>query len=129
MKSRRRGRLGAAAVAAGLVTLLLHPVPASADSPSCPSGYVCTWTGTNFTGDRKEFDARNTETAFDLGDHSHLVRSWANASQSHWWLADAVEGTEYLPLQCLPPGGSTANVLTLISSRVDSLFRLDTCVL
>ena len=74
-------------VAAGLV--VASPTQASAALSDCPSGYLCLWSGTNYTGTLKKISVTNSYVSTSLP----TVRSYYNKRSYRSLLYSGTGGT------------------------------------
>lgn len=55
-----------AAVVAILASTLIYPSTADAALSDCPSGYMCVWSGTNYSGSLQKFSATSQRLTISL---------------------------------------------------------------
>lgn len=83
---------------------LVASAPASAVASDCPSGYMCWWSGTNYSGTMKK---TSTTGAYQLTGLS-TVESYYNRRTKRTWLHEASNGSgSYV---CLDPGARDGNL-------------------
>lgn len=94
----------ATAVAIGFVAIPASP--ASAALGDCPSGYMCLWSQTNYTGTVQKVSTTSSYRAVTLSS----VESYYNNRTQRTWLHEKADGSgDYL---CLSPGARKASGLS-----------------
>ncbi|MCW2829599.1 MAG: hypothetical protein JWP31_291 [Aeromicrobium sp.] len=89
---------------AASVTVYGLQAPANAALSDCPSGYICLWTGSQYTGSMRKVSTTGSYQSIGLAS----VNSYYNHRSRRTWLHATTDGSG--TYSCLAPGARSGNV-------------------